>query len=202
MHMHQPAMNVKIEQKSLVDAAWIITPSRSVNRGSTFSVCCSFHCNKPRLFSRLECYQKNKTGSLWAETNTKRHCSCHLSFNVELKEHKCSECSKNSGRCHCTRCVIHVSRRVMWPYVLLRFNLWLMTIRAPRWSFCEVTFCNYFVYTTGASLFLIHDPLSVCASLPDEGWGSPFSLYASRTCTVNRVMLNHICILFTNSWSS
>lgn len=59
-HTHQSVMNVKIEQKPLVDAAWvIITCCRSVNGGSTFSVCRSCNCNNKLLF-RLECYQKKK----------------------------------------------------------------------------------------------------------------------------------------------
>lgn len=124
-HTHQSVMNVKIEQKPLVDAAWvIITCCRSVNGGSTFSVCRSCNCNNKLLF-RLECYQKKKKKML--TTCHKGHCSFDPSITLELIEHKCSQCSKNSGRCHCMRCVTRICRRVMWPYVLLQFNLWLTT---------------------------------------------------------------------------
>lgn len=54
LHTHQSVMNVRIEQKPPVDAAWIIiTCCRSVNGGSTLSVCRSRNCNKNFVKSRM-----------------------------------------------------------------------------------------------------------------------------------------------------
>lgn len=60
--------------------------------------------------------------------------------------------------------------------------------------------CNYFVYATRTSLFLIRDLLSVFALLLEGDWGSNL-LYANRTCTVYSIVLSQICILPSSSQS-
>lgn len=81
-------MNVKIEQKPLVDAALIVfTCCRSVNGGSTLSVCRSCNCNKT-LF-RLECYQKKNVWLTVSGRVIKDIFSLHPSVTLELNEHKC-----------------------------------------------------------------------------------------------------------------
>lgn len=201
LHTHQSEMNVKIEQKPLVDAAWIIiTCCRSVNGGSTFSVCRSCNCNK-QLF-RLECYQKKKNVWLlltidvtidiapltlqlpWSLLNTSVHNVQRIQGVVTVRGVSLMSAEEWCGH--------------MCFYDLICDSWLFVHLDGVPVKSCLVII---FVYITRTSLFLIRDPLSVFASLPEEGWGS-HSLYAKRTCTEYSIVLNQICILPTNSRSS
>lgn len=113
-------------------------------------------------------------------------------------------CSKNSGRCRCTRCVICVCRRFMWPCALLSFNLWLIAFcasKVPVQSFPMIVF----VYAACTCLFLfcclIREMLrGLVAPEQRKVWLGRHLLAARmRTCTVYSVVLDEICILPWNS---
>ena len=165
------------------------TCCRSMNGGSTFSVCRSCNCNKP-LFS-LECYQKKKKKIVcWPLSSQKT--SLFWPFNylganwtwvfMMFEEFRALSLYKV---CHLCLLRSHVAiRAFLW------FKLWLMNICASRWSSCEVMLCNYLcLYYSYISIFDTWPTECICIATRGKGRGSPL-LYAKRSCTVHGIVLN------------
>lgn len=116
-----------------------------------FSVCRSCNCNKPSC--RLECYQK----IIYIYKYLRHRTTLLLStpFNYVGAKWTQEFTTLREFRALSPYQVCHFMSfwRVRWPYVLLQFHLWLMTICAFRWSSCEVMSCNYYYFLL---ILLVH----------------------------------------------
>lgn len=194
-------MNVKIEQKPLIDAAWItITCCRSVNGGSTFRglfvapVTATNHC--------LECYRKKKCVHVdrWHHRKSLRFWPFKYlgaNWTQVFKMFKEFRALSLYQVCHS---YLLKSDVAIHAFCDLICDSWLFVHLdgVPVKSFLVIIL----VYTTRTFLFLIRDPLSVFASLPEKGWRSHLLCAEERRCTVYNIVPDRICILLTNFPSS